>query len=104
MKTSKYYIENDFLENDMLLRMEISKKEFNRQLAFLRQQIKTTKDDECPIVEPEYSGRTHEVTSYTETRYYFRSGCAETCLVEMKTKEGFYFLTDKERKARRTTV
>lgn len=101
MKTSQYIIETAYLENDMILRMEISKKEFTRQLAFLRQQIETTKDDECPITEPEYSGSTHEGEGYIKTLYYFRSGCAETCLHEIKAKEGYHFMTDKEKKARR---
>ena len=104
MKTAKYLIEFDFLENDMVSTMEISKKEFTRQLAFLRQQIETTKDDECPIVEPEYSGRTKEGNGYTKTIYYFRSGCAETALIELNAKDGYYFMTDKEKQARRATA
>ena len=89
MKTAKYRIVFEYLETDMCQEMGISKKEFNRQLFFLRQQVKNTTVNECPVTECEPRIRDHE--SLVETMYHFTSGCAVTYLFALECKPGYCF-------------
>lgn len=100
MKTKKYYIENEFCDNEMIFKMEISKKEFDRQLKFLRNSVIVSQQMgyETPVTEPEWSGRKVDHTTCTETIYTFMSGCCATYLTAFETKEGYAFKTKKETK------
>lgn len=89
MKTAKYRIVFEYLDADMCNEMEISKKEFNRQLSFMRQQVENTKDNECPINECDQMVRDRE--SLVETVYHFNSGCAVTYLYALECKPGYCF-------------
>ena len=91
MKTKKYFLDIEFCEAEMVNKIEISKKEFNRQMKFLRAQTYLTKDNECPITEPEWSNKKFEHETYTETCYVFNSGCCNTFLTILETKEGYCF-------------
>ena len=101
MKTKKYFIENEFCDNEMVLKIEISKKEFDRQLRFLRNSVIVSQqmEYETPVVEPEWSGRTFDHPTCTETVYTFMSGCCVTLLTVLDTNEGYAFQTTKERVA-----
>ena len=89
MKTAKYRIVFEYLEADMCQEMDITKKEFTRQLAFLRQQVENTKDNECPVTECDTRIRDRE--TFTETTHHFTSGCAVTYLFALECKEGYRF-------------
>lgn len=91
MKTRKYFLEVEFCESAMIRKMEISKKEFDKQMKFLRNQTIMTQDYECPIVEPEWSNKKFDHTTYTETCYVFNSGCCVTFLSVLEAKEGYCF-------------
>lgn len=66
------------------------KKEFNRQLDFLRQQVKDTPEtNECPVTEAEPI--TKEYTGHTTTVYIFRSGTVATYLTAKICKDGYQF-------------
>lgn len=89
IKTTKYRIEIDFLETAMCQTLDIPKKEYNRQLAFMRQQVRDTADYECPVTEVDVRSYDHE--HMTETVHRFNSGCCSTCLIVLKCKEGYCF-------------
>lgn len=89
MKAAKYRIVFEFLETDMCREMGISKKEFTRQLAFLRRQVEETTGNECPVTEGEPRVRDRE--TFVETMYHFSSGCAVTYLFALECKEGYRF-------------
>lgn len=89
MKTAKYRIEIEFLETAMHQSLDISKREYNRQLAFMRQQVKATADNECPVTEAETLSGDHK--GYTETWHRFNCGCCATYLIALECKEGYHF-------------
>lgn len=89
MKTAKYRIVFEYLDSDMCQEMEISKKEFNRQLSFLREQTVHTLGNECPITECEPRVRDRE--TFVETMHHFNSGCAVTYLFALECKPGYCF-------------
>lgn len=88
MKTAKYVIAFDSIDTDMCYELVISKKEYNRQLAFLRQQVERTKDNECPCTERIYK---HDHGTFTETTIYFSVATATTYLSALECKEGYHF-------------
>lgn len=89
MKTCKYYISFDSIETKMCNDIEISKKEFTRQLQYLQKQMIETADDEYPMEELEPTSYTHD--TYTATNYKFYVGTATTYLTKIECKEGYYF-------------
>lgn len=91
MKTAKYKLEIEFYENQMLSDMTITKKEFLRQLAFMREQIELTKDYECPVTEASWSPQVREHKGVIETVYTFCSGCGRTFLTAFECKPGYHF-------------
>lgn len=95
MKTAKYFIEFDYCENGMCSPMEISKKEFQQQLSYMRNQIEATKDDESPIVE--FDPQKGDLPSMETTTYIFHSGCARTFLTAFKCKPGYRFKKENEK-------
>lgn len=91
MKTKKYFVEIEMCENNMMQRMEISKKEYDRQLKYMREQVEATIDYETPVVEPEWSGKVIDHPQTTEVIYCFNCGCCTTYLTKYETKEGYAF-------------
>ena len=89
MKTAKYRIEIENLETTMCQTLDISKKEYTRQLAFMRQQVKETAANEYPVTESEPRSYDHE--GMTETVYQFNCGCSSTYLIALECKEGYHF-------------
>lgn len=89
MKTKLYKIQFQFIETNMSSEIIISKKEFDKQLAFLREQIAKTADYECPVEEMQ-AFETDRIC-YTEKTYVFSSGCATTYLTESICKTGYKF-------------
>lgn len=92
MKTRKYTVETECCENAMLWQMEISKKEFDRQLKLMRNQVIVTAEYETPVIEPEHSGKTFDHPTYTETIFVFQSACSVTFLTHFEAKEGYKFV------------
>lgn len=90
MKTEKYFIEFDYCEIGMCAPMSISKKEFNRQLAFMREQVTETKDNEETPVQ-EFDPIRSDLGTTERTVYVFHSGCTRTFLTELKCKPGYRF-------------
>lgn len=93
MKTKKYFVEVEFCENQMIKKLEVSKKEFELQLKFLKNSaiVSQQMEYECPIVETEWSNKMYEHANHTETIYVFQSGCCNTYLTILETKEGYCF-------------
>lgn len=89
MKTKIYKIAFQFIESDMCSNIVISKKEFDRQLAFMREQVKATAKNEYPI--EEYPVEKCDHICYNETTYIFTSGCATTYLFALICKNGYKF-------------
>ena len=89
MKTAKYRLEIEFLDTAMCQAMDITKKEYTRQLAFMRQQVRDTADNECPV--HEIDARSYDHEGLTETVHQFASGCCVTFLIALECKEGYRF-------------
>lgn len=90
MKTVKYLISFENFENSMCRDLEISKKEYDKQLKFMREQVKNTIiDEETPIRETNI--RTYENKTTIETHISFNCGCAYTDLIKIECKEGYHF-------------
>lgn len=90
MKKSKYIIAFDYCDKPMSEDIEITKKEFERQLDFLRLQVRTSKDDEEDQME-ELEPKERDFVCYTETSYFFSRGCATTYLTKLVCKRGYQF-------------
>jgi hypothetical protein len=89
MKTAKYILEIDMLDTDMVQSMELTKKEYNRQLAYLHSQVQATADHECPVEErkEEYAR-----DGYTKTVNIYRCGCCRTYLIAIKCHPGYHLV------------
>lgn len=92
-KTVKYFISFENLENQMSTEIEISKSEYNRQIKFLRAQIKNTEDTDAPIEEMEEKIYVRETS--IETRNSFNCGCSFTDLTKIECKDGYCFTPKK---------
>lgn len=90
MKKVKYYLEFENIENSMLRKMEISKKEFEKQIKYLNQRVAETEneDDEFKIEKREYH---KEFDNCFEDVFYFTNACADTILSTIKCKDGYCF-------------
>ena len=86
MRTTRYTVEIDYLETDMLQRMDITKKEYKRQLDFLRMQVRATVDNECPVEE---SVEVQDREGYTKTVSVYRCGCCTTYLTAIECHPGY---------------
>lgn len=93
MKTTRYYIEFDMVENQMCDRIEISKATYNHQMKFLKQQTCCTMDKEYPVEHPR--SIVHHHTNTIETRTWFCCDCATTTLIELKCLPGYCFKAKK---------
>ena len=67
-KTVKYTIEFHAIETPLSTEIQLSGKEFDKQLKFLLQQTLDTKDNEYPV---ETNATEQDYTGYTVTRYRF---------------------------------
>lgn len=89
MKTAKYILEIDMLDTDMLQSMELTKKEYNRQLAYLHSQVQATADHECPVEESE---EVIDLNGYTKTVNIYRCGCCTTYLTAFECYPGYHLI------------
>lgn len=87
MKTAKYILEIDMLDTDMLQSMELTKKEYNRQLAYLHSQVQATADNELPVEE---SKEVHDRDGYTKTITMYSCGCCTTYLIAIECYPGYH--------------
>ena len=92
MKTTKYSIQFDYLEQLGSTEIIISKAEFDKQLKHLKEQVKASEkfEYEYPNELKEYS---NETTQIIITTYLFESGCANIYLKKYSCKEGYHFKT-----------
>lgn len=88
MKTETYTIQFKAIETALSRAMTISKTEYEKQLAFLMNQLEETKDNEFPM---EHRTYTRELTGATWTQHYFTIGTADTILSETICKPGYHF-------------
>ena len=89
MKHEMFFIEFSAYDTDMSTRIPLSKKEFNKQLKFLRSQTLQTAENESPVTELKID---QKETDTTITNYYFfNCGCADTMLVHYECKPGYCF-------------
>ena len=88
MKTEKYAIQ--FISFDIPLSREIaiSKKEYERQYSFLRQQLLTREGSENAV---EQYTDTQENEQIIITRHRFSVGLGDTWLTVYKCKSGYHF-------------
>lgn len=89
MKTKKYYIQVDTIDIDNIMTMEITKKEFDRQLKFLQEQVTNTADAEYPMETLPTKIINYETS--TAKVYYFTIATTTTYLTIHQTKEGYHF-------------
>lgn len=89
MKTVKYFIECEYLENPMIKKMQISKKEFEANMKHLQKEVEKTVDDECPI--ELFRDEIKEFETHTTRTVIFHSGCCSTYLTKITCKEGYRF-------------
>jgi hypothetical protein len=87
MKTAKYILEIDMLDTDMVQSMELTKKEYNRQLAYLHSQVQATADHECPVEETEH---VLDRDGYTKTINMYSCGCCTTYLIAYECRPGYH--------------
>ena len=87
-KTEKYMIEVENLEMDIIAPMEISKKEYKRQLKHLRD---TTQETICDTTTLEVPMRVIEKECYIIYEHLFSRGCSITTLSRRVCKEGYIF-------------
>lgn len=89
MKTVKYFMEFDMCDIDMCSKIEISKKEYERQFKFIQSQMKETEGQEFSVTALEPIIR--DFGTYTSSFYSFSCGCATTYLYKQECKEGYHF-------------
>ena len=96
MKKSKCFIEFENLENTMLNKMEITKKEFDRQIKFLNERVEQTKDeDEENKIEKRMYKK--EFETYIVNTYFYTNCCCDTILTEYVCKDGYKWNTQKHK-------
>lgn len=88
--TKKYYLEMQNIENPMLAKMQLSEKEFNKQLEYLRKRVQETMEEESEN-KIEETTRTYDHGNYTETCYWFTNCCCDTILSKYECKQGYEF-------------
>ena len=91
-KTAKYTIEFHSIETPLSTEIQISGKEFDKQLRFLRQQIDATAGNEFPVetytTESDFAG-------CTVTRYRFSVATGDVYLAKYQCKPGYQFKATK---------
>ena len=89
MKTTRYYIGFENMESAMCSKMEISKAEYNRQMAYMREQVVATEHNEYTL--DELSPVVHDLGTTVKTIISFSMGCAYTDLIKVECKPGYCF-------------
>ena len=87
MKTL-YYIEFKNYDTAMSHKIAISKKEYDTQLKFLKQQVEDTREDDLQML---MSIHSKEFDTYTATAHRFDLACSSTYLSCYKCKENYTF-------------
>lgn len=90
MKTAKYTIEFDYLEQLGSTEIVISKAEFDRQHKHLKAQLRQSDelDYECPVELKKYVNETDQLVI---TTFCFKSGCSNVWLKSYICKDGWSF-------------
>ena len=86
MKKAQYEIMFSAIDAALSRDIIVSKAEYNRQLAFLLAQLKTTEENEYPM---EHRTYTNDYTGCTVTTHIFTVGMADTTLKEIVCKPGY---------------
>lgn len=86
--TNRYTISFDSIETRMSTEIQISKKEFDQQLRFLRSMLDTTAEDEYPMEERFHGSLGGNVIVST---YSFTVGTGTTYLTHYEAKPGYHF-------------
>ena len=94
MKTRRYFIE--FYSNEIALSTEIdlTQKEYLKQLDFLTEQVEKSKSFEYPVEKS--VNYFNQRPDYNETITGFSSGLGSTYLILQECKEGYRFLSKRE--------
>lgn len=93
MKKDKYFIYFECCEVEMSKEMEISKKEYQRQLQHLTSQLSETKDWDTPM-EVRINNFEDDKLKYEINRFDVATG--STYLKKITCKDGYCFKTKKE--------
>ena len=91
-KTAKYTIEFHSVETPLSTEIQISAKEFDKQLKVLLQQTLNTKDDEFPV---ETHTKEDDFTGCTVLRYRFSVATGDVYLTRYQCKPGYQFKATK---------
>lgn len=91
MKKEKYILCVECCESEIIKDIKISKKEYKKQLAFLRNQTEKTKEYESPVIERETK---KDCDTYTQQANYFTCACSTTSLFALVCKKGYVFKED----------
>lgn len=100
MITERYTIQTEIFEAYATAEMTITKAEFTRQLAFLREQVATAAREDWEQRVEEFPATVRDGKAVTETLYHFSFGGGATFLTHKVCKPGYHFTTAKERRAR----
>lgn len=88
MKTVKYSISFYSVETELSTEICISKKEYQKQLDFLENQLIETREYESPV---EYRNEIYETEKVLSITHYFTVGMGTTSLTCCKCKAGYHF-------------
>ena len=88
MKTEKYGIGFMSIETSMCSQIEISKKEYDKQIRFLNKKIEMTQADEYPMEKSEMVFQNEQMI---ETVTSYSVGTGETILIKYECKPGYHF-------------
>ena len=90
MKTKRYTIQFDYLDQMGSSEMVISKKEWDRQFKELSQQQERSENEDYEF-SIEMNKYVKDFQTHTQTTYVFRSGCATVWLAQYECKTGYKF-------------
>lgn len=95
MKTKKFTISFDSLENEMSTEIVITEKEYYKQLTFLLNQEKETKDNDVEYRIEKICEQRKEDEKIILDIIYFQNCTATTTLKKYRCKQGYHFAKNK---------
>lgn len=91
MKTKKFSISFDSLENEMSTEIFISEKEYYKQLCFLLQQVEKSKNQDSEYRIEKIAENHHQNEKMITDIIYFQNCTATTTLKKYICKKGYCF-------------
>ena len=88
MKTVKYAISFYSVDTDLSTNIPISKKEYIKQLSFLKKKEQQTANDECPVEHMRTVNETEQIILIQDS---FTVASGTTFLTRCECKDGYHF-------------